>query len=156
MYYWKTMPIEERIAVRIQPNGQCREWTGGMNGAKKPEQRRPVMKKGYVSRIVWELAHGPIPEGQEVCHTCDNPRCLRTSHLFLGTHQANLDDMYSKNRQRHRHGEAHPDAKLTSTDVIAIRGMAGVHSSYGMAKAYGVSKSAILAIIHRKTWKHVA
>jgi len=154
-YAWGFMSLEERIAVRIQPNGECREWTGAMSGAKKPEHRRPVMKKGHVSRIVWEMTHGRIPDGQEVCHRCDNPKCLRTSHLFLGTHQDNLNDMYSKSRQRHCRGESHPDSKLKEDDVKAIRQLSLTVPQTELARIYGVSDFAVWAIIRRRTWKHV-
>lgn len=30
-YYWRDMPIEERIAIRLRINGECREWTGGLS-----------------------------------------------------------------------------------------------------------------------------
>lgn len=51
-----------------------------------------------VHRIVYEYTVGPIPDGFEVCHTCDNPRCASPDHLWLGTHQQNVTDAVSKNR----------------------------------------------------------
>lgn len=79
-----------------EENG-CWEWTarldqsgygllcydGGMKGAHR------FSYKTYV---------GEIPEGIYVCHTCDNPKCVNPSHLFLGTQQDNMDDMYNKGR----------------------------------------------------------
>lgn len=35
-----------------------------------------------------------------VCHKCDNRRCIKPSHLFLGTHKQNTHDMIQKNRQK--------------------------------------------------------
>ena len=49
-------------------------------------------------KLVWEIERGPIPAGMKVLHKCDNPQCVRPSHLFLGTQADNVADMISKER----------------------------------------------------------
>ena len=49
-------------------------------------------------RYAWELWEGPIPNGMNVLHRCDNRRCCNPAHLFLGTQQENMLDMYAKGR----------------------------------------------------------
>jgi hypothetical protein len=55
-------------------------------------------KQRIVTRIVYELTKGPIPDGMRVLHTCDNPSCISPDHLFLGTQKDNMQDALSKGR----------------------------------------------------------
>ena len=89
---------EERLWLRAvrRPNG-CIEFTGSLN------------RKGYgrmwfngkiaqTHRIAWEITFGPIPDGLQVLHHCDNPPCCNPSCLFLGTDADNTADMVAKGR----------------------------------------------------------
>jgi len=58
-------------------------------------------RKVLVHRFSYELQVGPIPDEMEICHHCDNPPCVRPSHLFPGTHQQNMADSIAKGRFRH-------------------------------------------------------
>ena len=50
-------------------------------------------------RLAWMLANGkPIPPGQVVMHTCDNPPCINSKHLKLGSCVDNAKDMLAKGR----------------------------------------------------------
>jgi hypothetical protein len=120
-------------------------------------------KKWRVHRYVWTVLVGPIPGGMLVCHRCDNMKCVRLSHLFLGTWSDNMLDCSRKNRlgiQRHPEcysgifGSNHPAAKLNERKVRKIRN--SKVKSETLAKKYGVSKSLIRQVINRNIWKQVA
>ncbi len=63
-------------------------------------------------RVAYLYAVGPISRGLVVCHSCDNPWCVKPDHLFTGTHQDNSSDTVRKGRQAKgtRHGSyTHPE-----------------------------------------------
>ena len=77
----------------------CWEWTGVRN-RKGYGQTTKGSKGRRAHRLSYELHKGPIPAGQIVRHTCDNPPCVNPAHLLAGTHQENYQDAVSRGRQR--------------------------------------------------------
>ena len=92
-------------------------------------------------RYAYRDAIGPIPDGIEVCHTCDNPPCVRPSHLFLGTHQENIHDGVDKGRI---------PSKLNWFLVQSIRGSTESHSF--LARFFGVNTEVIRRIRMNTKW----
>lgn len=94
-------PFEERFWAKVDKGDGCWEWTGGRanRGYGHVEPVRGQNRSAH--RVSWELTNGPIPDGLWVLHRCDNPPCVRPSHLFLGTHADNMRDMEAKGRGKH-------------------------------------------------------
>lgn len=89
--------------VRRDPGG-CWEWTGALvHGYGQLRLGRQGQGQIGVHQLSW-LIHFPgcIPEGYAVCHECDNPRCVRPDHLWLGTQAQNLANMRAKGRASHQ------------------------------------------------------
>lgn len=102
-------------------------------------------------RFSWELHFGSIPDGMFVLHSCDNPRCVKPDHLFLGTVGANVKDKLVK--RRHKFGQAHPNTKLTDADVAIIRSIKWTPTSAkDLAARFRVSKRSIYDIKKGKSW----
>lgn len=95
------------------------------------------------TRVQWFLQHGEWPAADlDVCHTCDNPPCVRPDHLWLGTESANIQDCITKGRNGigGASGESNPQHKLTDGQVHEImrRMMAG-EKPVDLAPVYGVT-----------------
>jgi hypothetical protein len=90
----KAIPWQERLEK--QADG-CWIFTGSLSVWGYGHVRHNG-KTVIASRLAWETAHGPIPDGMRVCHRCDVPACCNPDHLFLGTDKANTRDAMAKGR----------------------------------------------------------
>jgi hypothetical protein len=116
-------------------------------------------KEQQAPRVSYIRCVGSIPPGQSVLHRCDNPPCVRPSHLFLGNQQANIADMKSKGRAKFLNptGERNRSAKITASDVVDIRSLRAFGATYkALANAYGLAGITIEQIVRRWIWAHVA
>lgn len=78
-------------------------------------------------RVAWIDHHDrPIPKGGYILHHCDVRACVNPEHLYLGTHQDNMDDMNGRGRGNKPRGEANGNARLTTKQVDAIRNASGI------------------------------
>jgi hypothetical protein len=89
-------------------------------------------------------------------HRCDNPVCCNPRHLYWGTVQQNVKDMWERNAPPRKglRGESNVSAKLTEDDVRAIR--SSPEGTTAIARRYGVSSANITNIRKFKTWRHVS
>ncbi len=122
---------------RGEPPG-CLEWQNLIGDRAKPREHYATfqivvdgkLRTFIVHRVAYALAHGEVPVGLCVCHSCDNKRCFEPTHLFLGTQTDNMRDAGDKNRARHatkakeKFAALAPDAPFLNTDEAA--GMLGI------------------------------
>lgn len=76
----------------------CWEWSGPRteNGYGSVKVGQAYSTTTAAHRLSYEVHHGPIPPGLEICHTCDNPPCMNPDHLWAGTHLENMQDRSAK------------------------------------------------------------
>lgn len=150
--------IEIRFWSKVENSSgaDCWQWLG----AAQPDGYGTVWRKGGkrvpAHRFSYALQHGPIPEGMIVCHRCDNKGCVNPSHLFLGTHKLNTDDMMSKGRNYSPKGEDHGQSKLVAEQVREIRALRGLFLQREIAAHFGVHQALISFIHNNKIWKEVS
>lgn len=98
-------PPDRRFWSKVNISTSCWNWIGCLNNKGYGEFRVWKTWSEYAHRFSWALHFGPIPNGLKVLHRCDNPRCVRPDHLFLGTQADNVADMLAKGRESHDHGQ---------------------------------------------------
>lgn len=131
----------------------CWEWLGtcGSDGYGR------ITVNGRQSRAhieSYRLFCGPIPDGLWVLHRCDNPPCINPEHLFVGSVQDNVDDMFAKGRANKAAGESHGSSKLTRTQVDTIRKAyaKGGISQRVLGLQFGVTQANIWHIVNGTSW----
>jgi hypothetical protein len=144
-------------SIVVQKNG-CWLWSGYKNadGYGVMGIGRKVIK---AHRVAYMIYKGEIPEGMNVCHTCDVPSCVNPEHLWIGTQKENVLDMCLKKRHvpSSSKGESHSQAKLSEEQVKLIRTMyTNLKISHAsLSEQFGVSRGQIGHIISRKSWSHI-
>ncbi len=155
----KKLPWPEAFWARVDKGEGCWEWQGALTG----NGYGSVGFGGRVSvlthRVAYQLATGIDPGEQCVLHRCDNRRCVRFDHLFLGDRAVNMADMKSKGRGRtaDRRGERNNNARFTAQQVVAMRDAAARGLTVRqVAEEQGISYGTAWGILRGKCWKEAA
>ncbi len=151
--------LAKRLANGVQINEAtgCREWKKHCNNygyGKLTVSGRGV----YAHRLSYELCYGPIPQGMDLMHKCDNPRCINPEHLSVGTRSDNMKDCSQKGRARIPRnslcGEDNGSAKLRREDISLIKCLLeNGWKQQAIADHFGVSQAQISNIKCGRAWK---
>lgn len=142
-------PLVARFWSFVAVGDGCWEWQGTIDaqGYGAFHIAGKVIKS---HRLAYDITFGEIPRGALVCHKCDNRKCVRPDHLFLGSVITNNMDKMTKGRHRALKGADHPRARLTVDQANEIKAADG--SQRVLARRYGVSKSTIARIRRGESW----
>lgn len=134
--------VRKRIINRIDiSDSGCWDWTLKIrpNGYARTTYKKVSW---YAHRLSYAAFKGEIPEGLDVCHSCDNRKCVNPEHLFAGTRKENMQDAVSKGRQAK--GEDLPQSKLSNDERWQVLEMIRAGFKYkAIAKLFNVTRYAI-------------
>ena len=159
--------IDERFWSKVNKDGPiqphmdtaCWQWTAGKHGDGYG-QIRVDGKLAKAHRAGWLLQTGEEPT--YLRHRCDNPACVRVSHLINGKdyreqHKLNVQEAYARGLTNQKRGEDSGMSKLTEDLVKLIRKRAAEGVSQRiLGKDYGVTHGTIGYLVRRQTWAHVS
>ncbi len=110
-------------------------------------------EKTSANRAMCEMAHGkpPTPD-HEATHSCGNGAggCLNPRHLRWRTATENQNERLDHGTDIRGAKSVH--AKLTESEVRAIREMEGKDGQTAIGRRYGISKTAVMLIWNRTNW----
>ena len=152
----KKRPLEERFwnKVSIVPDEtSCWDWTGSPSGF---HYGMIGLNGSYIRthRASWEMHFGQIPNGLCVLHKCDNRRCVRPDHIFLGTKSSNNADRYIKGRDAR--GVRNGRSVLNDEIVIKIKRLYRPNRVFGarkIAAKLGLNYSTVNGVVGGVNWK---
>jgi hypothetical protein len=140
------IPMTEEDQARfwslVKTGPECWEWLGSRSnyGLFRP---RGEQKYG-AHRIALQLSGGAVGPGCVVCHTCDNPYCVRPSHLYAGTNRTNAEDFFSRHVR---------SPKLTPEAAMAMRTMRSQGATVEfLMSAFGKKRSAVYKVLGGRTF----
>jgi len=144
--------LVNRFTAKINKHANgCWEWAGNLlpNGYGAIQVNG---RKESAHRLSYRIFIGHIPSGMYVCHHCDNKKCVKPDHLFVGSARDNAHDRAKKGRSAILVGERNPAAKLTDMDrarLVAeyINGSVPLNH---LAKRYGISMSRIFKLTSKR------
>ena len=133
---------------KIDDDDSCWEWTSSTRNEYGTFWLNGTVVSAHILSFV--MINGMPTE--DVLHRCDNPPCIRPSHLFDGTHQENMDDMYAKGRRQHKKPKELRPRKVRKLSVEDVEDILYLLKTpyWGqvndIARTYGVNHSTISAI----------
>lgn len=135
---------------------ECWTWTASLKNGYG--ELWYIDKRWYTHRLSWLLHFGELFDGICVLHKCDNRKCVRPDHLFLGTKGDNNRDTAQKGRTRGGSdpGEACGASKLNNEQVLAIRtAYQNGDRQRQIARQFSIGKTTVASIVTRRTWRHI-
>lgn len=152
------IPIDERFLAKVEKSPCCWIWTGGRWGRTNGTGHGKLYLRGGREAIgahvyAWIRTYGQVPRGLHVLHSCDEPLCVRPTHLHLGTHADNVRERDERGRRVAPSGEAHSRSKVCNVARYLI--CLDPRKAADVAADYALSKDGVNRIRRTAPWELV-
>ena len=135
MANYTRIPMEERFWKKVDKHGRtmpgmrtrCWDWNGNLSSTGYGVIALPGRGSPRVlaHRYSYELENGEFDKSLFVLHHCDNPLCVRPSHLYTGSHAENMRDMKIRSRSHQLQKTHCPHGHPYSGDNLGVHPRGG-------------------------------
>lgn len=152
----------KRLARFVDVSGDCWNWTSTLTTTGYPCMGIRGKRGGKKAhRLLFSiLLNRDLNKKEHLCHNCDNPKCIRPSHLYIGSAKSNVDDMDRRGRRINywsgRNGPLASSVKYKEKDVRkAIELYAQGKLSMEIEEQTGIKRSTIFKIVKGQMWENL-
>lgn len=138
--------------VEYDTNGGCWLWSLAPTRHGYAQVKREG-KTHRVNRLSFLAFKGSIPDGMQVCHSCDVRLCVNPDHLWLGGASENRLDCVSKGRGNIPKGSDNGRSKLLLDQVREIRRLCSEGFTQAeVSRMFSIDASTVSDIKRGKSW----
>lgn len=149
--------------------GPCEEWIGScsvygygiLNIGDKDANGKYKGKLVGAHRIAWFLEYGEWPKKGCALHHCDNPKCVRISHLFNGNRPINNEDRKEKDgyktqpKGEQTYNHIFTEAQVQEILDTCVPGKGSPTSYTALGKKFGTTYHAVRLAHLGINWPHM-
>lgn len=149
-------PIDRfKEKVKVCESG-CHEWTARLSEKGYGVFKMASYDTWQAHRWIYHYYNPETPMNLYILHKCDNRKCVNPKHLYAGTQQDNMFDMYERGRNVHIRGEDSGVTYFTEKQISNIKGLAAIGLQPGLlSRIFKSNNTTIWGIIRGKSWNHI-